>query len=160
MSEHLEKIHSWFVEHHKKLAFAESCTGGALAAEITARPGASDYFLGSFVVYSNGMKEEILGVSAKTLNTHGPVSKEVVSEMLAGVFKKTSADIAIAVSGVAGPTGGTEKTPVGTIWAAIGRRGQESILETFRLTGSRHTIIQATVHLLLETLSKKVCHLK
>ena len=117
-----EAIHSWFVQHKKKLAFAESCTGGMLSTHVTALPGASDYFLGSFVAYSNEMKEKALDVSKEMLNSKGAVSAEAVSEMLNGVFKKTSADFAIAVSGIAGPTGGTAQKPVGTVWAAIGER--------------------------------------
>jgi nicotinamide-nucleotide amidase len=151
-----EALHSWFVQHKKKLAFAESCTGGMLSTCVTALPGASDYFLGSFVVYSNEMKEKILGVSQETLNLKGAVSAEAVSEMLNGVFKKTSADFAIAVSGIAGPTGETAQKPVGTIWAAIGERGKSPDIGTFHLVGSRQTIILQTTNYLLGALWRKV----
>jgi PncC family amidohydrolase len=144
-----EQLLHWFVSHHKKLAFAESCTGGLLASRITSVAGASDYFLGSFVVYSNEMKEEILGVSKATLQVQGAVSKETVQEMLEGVFKRTSADYAIAVSGIAGPAGGTAENPVGTVWAAIGERGKPSDVNMFLCRGNRQEIIlEATNHLL------------
>jgi nicotinamide-nucleotide amidase len=147
-----EAIQNWFIPHKKTLAFAESCTGGMLATHITAIPGASEYFLGSFVVYSNQMKEGILDVSA----LQDIVSEGAVQEMLAGVFKKTSADFAIAVSGIAGPSGGTEQKPVGTICAAIGERGKSPDVGTFRAFGNRQTIILLTTQWLLGALWRKV----
>ena len=144
-----EQLLHWFVSHHKKLAFAESCTGGLLASRITSVAGASDYFLGSFVVYTNEMKEKILGVSKGTLLAQGAVSEKTAQEMLEGVFKKTSADYAIAVSGIAGPTGALPGKPVGTICAAIGKRGESPEVNTFLCRGSRQEIIsEATNHLL------------
>ena len=96
-----EALQSWFVKNGKKVAFAESCTGGMIASCVTSIAGASDYFLGSFIVYSDEMKEHLLGVSKQTLISHGAVSRETVSEMLQGVFRNTRADYAIAVSGIA-----------------------------------------------------------
>jgi nicotinamide-nucleotide amidase len=151
-----EAVQSWFVKNSKKLALAESCTGGAIAAHITSIAGASDYFLGSFVVYSNAMKEEVLGVSGQTLTTKGAVSKETVCAMLEGVFRNTSADYAIAVSGIAGPTGGTPEKPVGTIWAAIGERGTPPDVGQFMGYGSRETIILSATNSLLGALWRKV----
>ena len=150
-----EAVHAWFVKHQKTLAFAESCTGGMLACHVTALSGASDYFLGSFVAYSNAMKEQVLGVSKHTLDTKGAVSQEVVREMLEGVFKKSSADFAIAVSGIAGPTGGSELKPVGTVWAAIGERGKDPDVGIFLAKGSRQTIILSTTNYLLGALWRK-----
>lgn len=151
-----EALQAWFVQHKKKLALAESCTGGLISSHLTAIPGASDYYLGSLVVYSNEMKEKVLGVSKETLNTFGAVSPEAVHEMLDGVFKRTDADFAIAVSGIAGPSGGTEQKPVGTIWAAIGERGKAPDIGTFKGKGSRQTIILMTTNYLLSTLWRKV----
>lgn len=150
-----EAVHDWFLQHRRKLAFAESCTGGMLATHLTALSGASEYFLGSFVMYSNEMKEHILNVSLKTLQAHGAVSAETVREMLEAVFRKTSADYAIAVSGIAGPTGGSEEKPVGTIWAAIGERGKAPDVGTFRAKGNRQTIILSTTNSLLSALWRK-----
>lgn len=151
-----EALMAWFVKHQKTLAFAESCTGGMLASHVTALPGSSAYFLGSFVVYSNAMKEQILGVSQETLKANGAESEETVREMLEGVFKRTSADFAIAVSGIAGPSGGTEEMPVGTIWAAIGERGKSPDVGKFVCRGTRETNILLATNYLLGALWRKV----
>lgn len=151
-----EAIHEWFVKHRKKLAFAESCTGGMLASFITSLPGASDYFLGSFVVYSNEMKQQALGVSKTAIETHGSVSEEVAREMLAGVFAKSSADFAIAVTGFTGPTGGAPGKPVGTICVAIGERGKTADVGTFQVFGNRQTMTLLATQWLLGALWRKV----
>ncbi len=151
-----EALLNWFVKNKKKLVCAESCTGGLLAAHITSIAGSSQYFLGSFVVYSDEMKEQILGVSKQTLQTHGAVSQETVQEMLQGVFSRSSADFAIAVSGIAGPTGGSQETPVGTIFAAIGERGKTPDLRSFQAKGNREEVILITTNYLLNALLKKV----
>jgi nicotinamide-nucleotide amidase len=151
-----EALHDWFVRHQKTLAFAESCTGGMLSMHVTSVPGASDYFLGSFIVYSNTMKQQILDVSKVTLDSQGAVSEATVIEMLEGVFKKTAADFAIAVSGIAGPSGGTEQKPVGTICAAIGERGEIPDVGTFKSFGNRQTITLLTTQWLLGALWRKV----
>jgi nicotinamide-nucleotide amidase len=101
------------------LATAESCTGGYIAHLITGVPGSSDYFEGSVVSYSNSVKEKTLEVGSKTLEEFGAVSEQVVLEMAKGVQKRLNVDYAIAVSGIAGPTGGTDEKPVGTTWIAI-----------------------------------------
>lgn len=103
---------------------AESCTGGAIAAGITSESGSSAVFNGGFVVYSNQMKESVLGVQRATLDTFGAVSQETVIEMAEGALRVSGADIAIAISGIAGPTGGTELKPVGTVWLAWGGIGK------------------------------------
>jgi len=136
-----EAIHDWFTAHKKTLACAESCTGGMIASKLTALAGASNYFLGSLVTYSNGLKEQLLGVSSETLKMKGAVSSETVREMLAGLLKRTGADWGIAVSGIAGPTGGTQDKPVGTVWCAIGQKGKEAVTGTFLAKGNRQTII-------------------
>lgn len=151
-----EALQDWFVKHKKTLAFAESCTGGMLASTVTSVPGASAYFLGSFVVYSNAMKEQVLGVSKKTLESFGAVSEEAVREMLEGVFQKSRVDFAIAVSGIAGPSGGTEQKPVGTVCAAVGERGKSPDVGTFQAYGSRQTITLSTTYKLLGALWRKV----
>lgn len=152
----IEELHNWFVQHKKKLAFAESCTGGMLATLVTSRSGASDYFLGSIVAYSNAMKEQLLGVSPATIQKYSELSVETAAEMLAGVFNKTHADFAIAVTGIAGPKGGTDQKPVGTIWAAIGERGKKPDLITFHVQGDRQTVILSTANHLLEALRRQL----
>jgi len=101
------------------VSLAESCTGGTIAHLITDVPGSSAYFQGGIVAYSNKVKEEILGVDPNLILKHGAVSKEVVEAMAKGVKEKLKTDFAIAVSGIAGPDGGTKEKPVGTIWIAV-----------------------------------------
>lgn len=106
------------------LATAESCTGGNIARRLTANAGASAYFMGSAIVYSNDMKMRLLGVQADTLDQFGAVSEETVREMVAGTLSRLGTDYAIAVSGIAGPDGGRPDKPVGTIWVAIGDKNK------------------------------------
>ncbi len=106
----------------KSLATAESCTGGYVAHQITAIPGSSDYFRGSVVAYANEVKMGQLGVNEQTLVKHGAVSEATVTEMAQGALKALDADVAVAISGIAGPGGGTPDKPVGTIWLAVGDR--------------------------------------
>lgn len=108
----------------KKLVLAESCTGGNIARLITSVPGSSPYFPGGVVTYSNEWKMALLNVSAETLDTHGAVSEQTVREMVQGALTELHADIAAAVSGIAGPDGGTPDKPVGTIWVAVGDRNR------------------------------------
>jgi nicotinamide-nucleotide amidase len=102
------------------LGTAESCTGGYLAHLITAIPGSSDYFRGSVIAYSNEIKMKLLGVRPQTLEAYGAVSEQTVREMVSGAVKALDTDVAIAISGVAGPGGGSPEKPVGTIWMAVG----------------------------------------
>jgi nicotinamide-nucleotide amidase len=153
-----EAVQHWFIQHRKTLALAESCTGGTIASQIVSVPGASAYFLGSFVVYSDAFKTTLLGVSKKTLETYGAVSKECVQEMLEGVFQNSAADYAIAVSGIAGPTGGSSQKPVGTVWAAIGERGKPADIGHFAITGPRSKIIQKSSSSLLGALFRKIAY--
>lgn len=110
------------IKNHLTMSTAESCTGGYLAHLITSNEGSSDYFWGSIVSYSNELKKNLLQVSEATLSQHGAVSEETVLEMLKGVLETTQTDVAISVSGIAGPGGGTPEKPVGTIWMACGNR--------------------------------------
>ncbi len=148
------------IEKGKTFACAESCTGGAMAAHITALSGASDYFLGSIVSYSNQMKESALKVDPHTLEEKGAVSGEVVEEMLRGIFDLSGADYAIALSGIAGPSGGTPEKPVGTVWAAIGSKEGEIHVEQFEARGKakRGLVIEYTVAYLLGKLWRWVEH--
>ncbi|MBN2503306.1 MAG: CinA family protein [Anaerolineales bacterium] len=101
------------------LATAESCTGGLVGDRITNVSGSSDYYLGAVVAYAYQAKVDLLGVSWETLNTHGAVSAETVREMAAGARKAFKADLAVSISGIAGPTGGTPEKPVGTVWFGL-----------------------------------------
>ena len=105
------------------VATAESCTGGLVAGAITDRPGSSQIFDRGFVTYSNAAKQEMLGVTEATLRAHGAVSRETALEMAAGALLRSKADIAVAITGVAGPDGGTVEKPVGLVHFACAGRG-------------------------------------
>jgi nicotinamide-nucleotide amidase len=115
-----EKVAELCKKKGKKIATAESCTGGLIAKNITDLSGSSEYFLGSIIAYSNTVKREILNVASDTLDNHGAVSAETAKEMVLGANSILKSDIAVAVTGVAGPGGGTIEKPVGTIWIAVG----------------------------------------
>jgi nicotinamide-nucleotide amidase len=117
------------------VAAAESCTGGLVAAAITAIPGASDVFDRGFVTYSNAAKQEMLGVPAETIAEHGAVSEETVRAMALGALEHSCADIVVAVTGIAGPSGGTAEKPVGLVHFACARRGGETVHSEVRFVG-------------------------
>ena len=114
-----ELVHKTLIERGLTLATAESCTGGNIARLLTAQAGASVYFKGGVVAYSNEVKESALGVKHSTLEAHGAVSEETVREMVESVRTRLGADLAIATTGIAGPDGGTAEKPVGTVWIAV-----------------------------------------
>lgn len=151
-----DAIHNWFSTHNKTLAFAESCTGGLLSTHITALAGASCYFLGSLVVYSNTLKENLLGVNPQTLAVAGAVSSQTVEEMLTGLFKRTNADFGIAVSGIAGPSGGTLEKPVGTVFYALGKQGKKPEVGSFCAKGNRQIVMLYTANILLGKLLRYI----
>ena len=122
MDDHLyqlsQRLGEQLLQRNWRIATAESCTGGGVAAAITAIPGSSAWFEYGIVSYANAAKEKLLGVSSETLAREGAVSEAVVIEMARGVLALSSADIAVAISGVAGPSGGSPEKPVGTVWFA------------------------------------------
>jgi PncC family amidohydrolase len=126
--------------NHLWLAVAESCTGGLLSHRITSIPGASEYFKGGVISYSNEVKMGVLGVTSATLDEFGAVSEQTVLEMAAGVRKVLQADIGLSVSGIAGPGGGTIEKPVGTTWIGLSTADRESAVR-FLFSGSRLEII-------------------
>ena len=134
------------------VATAESCTGGWIAQALTAVPGSSACFGLGVVSYGNEAKESVLGVSAETLREQGAVSEAVVREMADGVLRLSGADLAVAVSGVAGPGGGTDEKPVGTVWFAWARRSDATDTALHRLDGDRAGIRAASVRVALEGL--------
>ncbi len=144
----LEKVlKDVFDREEKTLATAESCTGGHVAHVITSVPGSSSYFKGAVVAYDNSVKENLLGVRRETLAQYGAVSKETVKEMLDGLLKTMQSDIGIAISGIAGPAGGSPEKPVGTIWLAWGSandiRTTKLQLGKDRLINIKYTTVQA-----------------
>jgi len=132
------------------LATAESCTGGWIAEAVTAIAGSSGWFDRGFVTYSNAAKTDMLGVRGETLDTHGAVSEATVSEMAAGALARSRADLAAAVSGVAGPGGGSAAKPVGTVCLAWARRGAPTATTTVHLAGDRAAVRRQTVLLALQ----------
>ncbi len=139
-----------FPKYHQIYVTAESLTAGEIASSIVKIPGSSSYFEGGFVTYSNELKHDILGVKNETLKEFGAVSEAVVKQMTNGALNRaTKATIAVAVSGIAGPDGGTLTKPVGTVWMAVQRRGEESRATLLQLHGSRDEIrLQTTLHAL------------
>ncbi|HAZ60733.1 MAG TPA: damage-inducible protein CinA [Gammaproteobacteria bacterium] len=127
------------------LGTAESCTAGGIAAALTAVAGSSAWFDGGYVSYSNDAKQAMLGVHAGTLARAGAVSAEVVAEMAAGVLGRRPVDWAVAVSGIAGPDGGSPGKPVGLVWFAWMARDAEPELESRVFPGDRAAVRQATV---------------
>lgn len=122
------------------LAIAESCTGGMIGGMVTAAPGSSDYLLLDAVTYSNASKESVLGVQPDTLIAHGAVSVEVAAQMAEGALRLAAADIAVAVTGIAGPGGGTEEKPVGTVCFALARKDASTVTRQRKLFGDRERI--------------------
>lgn len=126
-------------QHRWTLGFAESCTGGKLSAALAEIPGVSDVFVGSVVSYANSVKQDLLSVQESSLKKEGAVSQKVALEMAQGLRKKLKVDWAVAITGIAGPSGGSAEKPVGTVWLAIaGPTFEEARKKNF--TGDRVTI--------------------
>jgi nicotinamide-nucleotide amidase len=140
-----------------KLAAAESCTGGLIAAALTAIPGSSDVFERGFVTYSNEAKSEMLGVPAALIATHGAVSMEGAVAMAEGALARSRADVAVAVTGVAGPGGGSAAKPVGLVHIAVARRGGGRSHEECRFGDvGRDAVRDATVRKALELIARLI----
>ena len=129
----------------RSLALAESCTGGGIAEAITAVPGSSTWFDRGFVTYSNAAKIDMLGVQASTLDRYGAVSEATAREMVAGALTRSQADIAIAVTGIAGPEGGSPEKPVGTVFIALQRRDHPVRCLHQHFQGNRQGIRQQVI---------------
>jgi PncC family amidohydrolase len=145
-------------ERGLKLVLAESCTGGLLGSRITDVAGSSEYFLGGIVAYAYEAKADLLGVSWETLNTKGAVSRETVLEMARGVRERMKAHIAVSVSGIAGPGGGTPEKPVGTTWIGlVSEEGEWA--KPFQFSGNREenkgSAADAALNMLLNYLQGK-----
>ena len=143
-------------KHGKKITCAESCTGGLIASMITSLSGSSDIFDGSVVTYSNKIKNQELNVQINTLENFGAVSVEVVKEMLSGSLKKFNADFSIAVSGVAGPNGGTKEKPVGTVIIGISGKKLGSKVDVYCFSGNREEVQLSTAKTALKEILKFV----
>ncbi|QQR97689.1 MAG: CinA family protein [Sphingobacteriales bacterium] len=151
----LKKNRSDALRKNLTISTAESCTGGYLAHLITSISGSSAYYHGSIVAYDNCIKENILHVKRDILNTYGAVSEQTVSEMLDGAIDTFNTDISIATSGIAGPTGGTQDKPVGTVVIGIANK-QEKWIKKFVFTNNREINIQLSSTVALFMLKKFV----
>jgi nicotinamide-nucleotide amidase len=136
--------------HGLMLATAESCTGGGVAQAITEVAGSSAWFERGFVTYSNLSKQQMLDVREATLKQHGAVSEMTVREMVAGALQHSAAQVALAVSGIAGPDGGTVDKPVGTVWFAWGIKGGEVHAQRYQLDGNRAEVRARSVRIALQ----------
>ncbi len=145
-----EQLGAELRRHGLMLAVAESCTGGWIAQAVTAVAGSSQWFERGFVTYSNTAKMEMLGVQPTTLNAHGAVSEATVREMAEGALAHSHAQVALAVSGIAGPGGGTLDKPVGTVWFAWSRLGWSTQAQVRRLSGDREAVRRQAVVVALQ----------
>jgi nicotinamide-nucleotide amidase len=145
------RIGSLLRERGSTLALAESCTGGLVSDRVTNVPGSSSYFHGGIVAYAYQAKVDLLGVSWSTLESHGAVSQAVVLEMAQGACNSLKSDIGVSISGIAGPDGGTESKPVGTVWIAL-VAADETRAREFHFTGEREQIKAASAEAALQLL--------
>ncbi|MDP2174550.1 MAG: competence/damage-inducible protein A [Bacteroidota bacterium] len=144
---------------HLSLSVAESCTGGLLSHQLTMLPGASQFFVGSVISYSNSVKHHQLGVESTLFETVGAVSEQVVEQMVNGVREKLKTDYAIALSGVAGPGGGSEEKPVGTVVIGI-CSDKETIVKRFHFIGDRHNVILRSSNMAFDMLRRLILGLE
>jgi nicotinamide-nucleotide amidase len=139
----------------KKLTVAESCTGGGIAESITSVAGSSQWFEYGYITYSNKAKIKLLGVEQQTLDTCGAVSEQVVEQMAGGALKSSDADYAIAVSGIAGPDGGTAEKPVGTVWICW-ITPEITRVEKYQLQGDRQAVRDQVIKISLQELLQQL----
>ncbi len=141
----VERLSAAAVASGARVATAESCTGGLLAAALTGLPGSSAYFTGGVVAYADDVKVRHLGVDPGALDSDGAVSETVALQMAAGACRRFAADVAMAVTGIAGPGGGTSAKPVGTVWVAVGLSDGAGRAKRLRLSGDRSAVRRRSV---------------
>jgi nicotinamide-nucleotide amidase len=139
------------------LALAESCTGGLIGSMLTSVPGSSEYLLFDAVVYSNGAKSAVLGVSDETLRAYGAVSEETACAMVRGVLRCAGADLGVSVTGIAGPGGGSDEKPVGTVWIGVGNRDGALFARRFLFRGGRERIRTLSAYTALRMVGELAC---
>jgi len=150
-----QKLFSLLQEKNITLSTAESCTGGMIGACLTSIPGISEYYGYGFVTYSNEAKQKLIGVSEDTLKKHGAVSAETALEMAEGALKVSGADIAVSVTGIAGPGGGTQLKPVGLVYVGFATKDKR-YFKKLNLTGDREKIRLLTVANVIEIIIKQL----
>jgi nicotinamide-nucleotide amidase len=152
----VEAVARALIQRGEQLATAESCTGGLLAKQLTDRPGSSAYFERGVVTYSNVAKTELLGVPRELIARHGAVSGEVARAMANGLIERCPAHWAIAITGIAGPDGGSVDKPVGTVWIALARRGAAATARRWQLDGDREAVRDAAAAAALQGLLEQL----
>ena len=150
------RVAQLLVASGETLATAESCTAGLLSERLTRIAGSSDYFVGGVVVYTNELKERLLGVSKESLVNHGAVSREVVVEMAEAVARRLESDFGVGISGIAGPDGGTEDKPVGTVHVAVSHLGDKTTHRELHLPGGRQRVRWLASQWALDTLRRRL----
>lgn len=155
-SELVKKLAQKLITSGKTIATAESCTGGNIAHNITLLAGSSQYFLGGIVSYANEVKMNVLRVGKEDLDKYGAVSQAVVESMATGACKTIGSDYSVATSGIAGPGGGSEEKPVGTVWMAV-CDGRKVVSKKWNFEGSREEIIEKATKTAIFMLLEIVC---
>jgi nicotinamide-nucleotide amidase len=148
----IEEIAIQLKKHHLKLVTAESCTGGGLGYWLTSLPGSSEWFERGFITYSNEAKIEMLGINPSVIASFGAVSEKTAREMAIGALTKSGADVSMAITGIAGPSGGSAEKPVGTVWFAWADKNLTTQAEMEIFVGDRQTIR-------IEAINKALQHL-
>ena len=162
MTTQVDRLGDELRDRGETLSVAESCTGGLLGARITAVPGASDYFDRGLVTYAYGAKEQLLGVDREALDEHGAVSEPVARQMARGVRDTADVTGGVATTGIAGPSGGTEETPVGTVYVGVAYAGpwgsgsSYATVERYEFDGDRDAVRERTVDRALDDLLAEV----
>ncbi|KTC66573.1 Competence-damage inducible protein CinA (plasmid) [Legionella adelaidensis] len=152
---HAAHLGQMLTERRVRCAVAESCTGGGLGAAITAISGSSKWFDRGFITYSNEAKEALLGIPKSLIKKYGAVSKECAIAMVQGAIAKSDAEVAVSITGIAGPDGGTEEKPVGTVWIAWAGDTQKIVARCFLFKGDRESIRNQAIEKALEGLIKR-----
>ena len=152
--DHVAALADFLTQNKLTISVAESCTGGTLASTLTSLSGASVYFDRGFITYSNKAKQDLLGVNKDTITKHGVVSEHVALEMVNGVIKNSTSDFAVAITGIAGPSGGTTTKPVGMVCFGLSTYGN-NLTSTQLFKGDRLSIISQSVEYSIEQLLKQ-----
>jgi nicotinamide-nucleotide amidase len=156
MSTDPNNITARLIKSAAKIAVAESCTGGLLSAALTELAGSSQWFDRGFVVYSNNAKMELLAIPQETLTLYGAVSQQTAQAMAESALKNSHANIALSITGIAGPEGGSQEKPVGTVWFGLARSNHPTLTIQQKFSGSRAEIRLKSVNFALELLDKNL----
>ena len=154
----LEQLGQWLIANKQMVAVAESCTGGGIAKAMTSLPGSSQWFERGFVTYSNAAKCELLGVNAETLGLYGAVSEQTVKEMAEGVLANSHAQASIAVTGIAGPDGGTGQKPVGMVCFGWSLANDATLTTTHIFKGDREAVREQAILMAIQGLVDNISH--